>query len=214
MVENIQYISQENNGLSHLKNIESACKAGAKWIQLRAKNLKSEAWLELALKAREICDEYHSVLIINDSADIALQVAADGVHLGLGDMPVAKARQILGNGKIIGGTANTFEDIQKHVAGGADYVGLGPFRFTTTKEKLSPVLGLEGYQKIMDRCNDEGIHVPIIAIGGIEEADIEGIIATGVHGVAVSGLITNSTDKASLIKNLQEIILSKKEEIC
>ncbi|MES2627881.1 MAG: thiamine phosphate synthase, partial [Bacteroidota bacterium] len=144
MIENIQYISQDNNGLSHLENIEAACLAGVKWVQLRVKKQDSSEWLRIAFEARDICDRYNVTLIINDNADIALNVAADGVHLGLEDMPVKKARQILGSGKIIGATANTMEHIRAHAADGADYIGLGPFRFTETKEKLRPILGIEG----------------------------------------------------------------------
>lgn len=103
-------------------------------------------------------------------------------------------RALLGPDKIIGATANSFDDIRMAVAAGADYIGLGPFRFTTTKAKLSPVLGLEGYADIMQKCRLEGINIPIIAIGGILADDMAQIMATGVSGVAISGAILNAAD--------------------
>ncbi len=214
MIESIQYISQNYSELGHVDNIRKACESGIKWVQLRVKGISSETWLEMALQAREICDEYNVTLIINDNADIALQVAADGVHLGKSDLPVGKARQILGAGKIIGGTANTFEEIRELAEAGADYIGLGPFRFTTTKENLSPVLGLEGYQTILQQCANEGIVVPIFAIGGIEEQDVAELIHTGVSGIAASGMISKASDQKDLIIRLNDIISSEKEAIC
>lgn len=87
-------------------------------------------------------------------------------------MPIAEARQILGKDFIIGGTANTFEDVQMHYQAGADYIGCGPFRFTTTKKNLSPILGLEGYKAIVSQMKTAGINLPIVAIGGITYDDI------------------------------------------
>ena len=111
------------------------------------------------------------------------------MHLGKHDMPVAEARRLLGNGFIIGGTANTFDDVKMHYEAGADYIGCGPFRFTTTKKNLSPILGLEGYRRIVSQMKEAGINLPIVAIGGITREDIPAILQTGVTGVALSGTI-------------------------
>ncbi len=214
MIESIQYISQNFSDLSHLDNIKKVCESGVKWVQLRVKGLSSEKWLEIALAAREICDEHHVTLIINDGVEVALHSAADGVHLGKSDMPVSKARQLMGAGKIIGGTANTFEDIVALAAEGADYIGLGPFRFTTTKENLSPVLGLDGYKIIMNQCVEAGITIPVFAIGGIEEEDVAELMTTGITGIAASGMISKSLDQKALITRLEEIILTQKGALC
>ena len=117
-------------------------------------------------------------------------------------MPVDEARKILGNGKIIGGTANTIEDIVRLHKQGADYIGCGPFRFTTTKKKLSPVLGLEGYKSIVQNMRDKGIDLPIVAIGGITVADIPAIMATGVTGIALSGAILGAADPVAMTENI------------
>ncbi len=136
--------------------------------------------------------------------DIARTLDADGVHLGLDDMPVAEARSILGAGKIIGGTANTYEDVLQRVGEQCDYAGLGPFRFTTTKAQLSPVLGLTGFQDIMASLSAAGIAIPVYAIGGILSEDLEALMGTGIYGIALSGLITRTAAPQPLIQQLNQ----------
>lgn len=109
-------------------------------------------------------------------------------------MPIAEAREILGATKIIGATANTFSDVMAAYHAGADYIGVGPFRFTTTKKNLAPILGLDGYRGIMAECRQKGMSLPVVAIGGIRLDDLNELHKTGVDGVAVSGLILNSDD--------------------
>ncbi|MEM9991435.1 MAG: thiamine phosphate synthase [Bacteroidota bacterium] len=200
MIAKLQYISQGN----HLEAIEKACEAGCNWIQLRVKNRSENEVLALAQQARTICTAYQSRLIINDYPDVAKAVQADGVHLGKTDQNHQTVREYLGQGFIIGGTANTFEDIKAYAQQGAvNYIGLGPFRFTTTKRQLSPVLGIEGYQKIVAQCQSENIKLPIVAIGGILLPDISAILDTGVHGIALSRLITKADNKADLVQSIK-----------
>jgi thiamine-phosphate pyrophosphorylase len=139
-------------------------------------------------------------LIINDNVTIAKEIGADGVHLGKNDMHPTEAREILGGEAIIGGTANTIEDVVQLSGSGVNYIGLGPYRFTTTKDKLSPILGLEGYMKIMREVQMMSIDIPIIAIGGIVPGDVAALMETGIYGVAVSSAINQSIDKHSVIK--------------
>ena len=120
---------------------ETACRAGADWVQLRVKAQSYTNWKAIALDTLAVCRQYNARLIINDNPQLAGEVGAHGVHLGQDDMPIQEARVLLGDRFIIGGTANTLETILAHQHDGVDYVGLGPFRFTTTKEKLSPILG-------------------------------------------------------------------------
>ncbi|WP_324674517.1 thiamine phosphate synthase [Hymenobacter sp. GOD-10R] len=174
-----------------------ACQGGVDWVQLRVKNLSYAAWEQLALDVRQVCRKHGAKLIINDNPQIAQAVGADGVHLGKQDMPPQEARAILGPDYIIGGTANTFADIEGLVAAKVDYIGLGPFRFTTTKQNLSPILGLEGYQTLLAQCRAAGFEVPIIGIGGIILSDVEALRATGLHGVAVSGAVSGTADPAA-----------------
>ena len=129
-----------------------------------------------------------------DSARIALEGGCRWVQLRMKDVSeeelkntAMQARKMLGKGFIIGGTANTFADIRQHVADGADYIGCGPFRFTTTKQKLSPILGLDGYRSILVQMQEEGLTIPIVAIGGITREDIPSLKALGLSGIALSG---------------------------
>jgi thiamine-phosphate pyrophosphorylase len=168
---------------------ELACRGGVRWVQLRVKNLPAAEWRQRALDVQAVCCHHGATLLINDNPALALEIGADGVHLGKQDMPPAEARALLGPDFIIGGTANTFADIEGLVAAGVEYIGLGPFRFTTTKEKLSPILGLRGYAEIMAQCRAAGFTTPVVGIGGVELADVAELLAAGLHGVAVSGAI-------------------------
>jgi thiamine-phosphate pyrophosphorylase len=202
MIDKLHYISQQSKNGTHLTAIQAALSAGCKWIQLRVKDQPENLILEYAQQAQALCTEFGAKLIVNDHPEIALKAGAYGLHLGLQDMSIAEARRIVGSQMIIGGTANIFEHIQQRVAEGADYIGLGPYRFTKTKERLSPILGLDGYRDLLERVRSAGIIIPIIAIGGIESEDIAAIMQTGVHGVAISGAITHAVDAAQTTQHI------------
>ena len=201
----IQFISHSNERYSYLDGIRLALEGGCKWVQLRMKDAPDEQVAQLGVQARELCERYGAKLILDDRVELVVQTGADGVHLGKNDMPIAQAREILGPGKIIGGTANTFEDIVAHWKAGADYIGCGPLRFTTTKKNLSPILGLEGYRDIVARMKDAGITLPLVAIGGITAEDIPAILETGVDGIAVSGTVLRAEDPAAEMAKLIEL---------
>lgn len=204
MIERLHYISQAPIGSSHLAAIENVLLAGGRWIQLRVKNQTEDEVLPLAIEAAALCKQYGARLIINDYPWVALKAGAHGVHLGLDDMPIAEARAVVGTEMIIGGTANTLAHMQLRAKEGADYIGLGPYRFTTTKQNLSPVIGLQGYIDLIKQSQEAGIRLPVIAIGGIETADIPLLMRTGLHGVAVSGALTNKADTANALNQIQQ----------
>lgn len=204
MFNKLQYISQGNTIQEQLYNIHKALDNGCDWIQMRFKNQNAIEVLTLAEAAKILCQEYLATFIINDNVHLAQQLDADGVHLGLTDMSIEEARQVLGNTKIIGGTANTFEHVLQRATENCDYIGLGPFQFTTTKEKLSPILGLEGYHFIIEKMKTKNIQIPIYAIGGISLENVESLMETGIHGIAISGLITQSENTSQLITQLNE----------
>lgn len=204
MIAKLQYLTQDLETISHPELAEIACKNGIKWIQLRAKNKSYEDWLQTAVEVKKICVKYGSKLIINDNVSIAQEVDADGVHLGIDDMPPSKARQLLGNNKIIGGTANSFEEILKQVNNGCDYIGLGPYRHTETKKNLKPIIGEENFSKIMEMVMLRKIETPIIAIGGIQLSDIPKLLKMRVYGVAVSSGINLSPIRDIIIKEFLE----------
>lgn len=199
----LQFITHHNERYDYLDSIRIALQGGCRWVQLRMKDATDDEVRPVAIEAQRLCREAGTTFIIDDRVGLVKDLGADGVHLGKNDMPISEARQILGPDYIIGGTANTFDDVKDHYKAGADYIGLGPFRFTTTKAKLSPTLGLEGYRTIVSRMKTEGIHLPIVAIGGIEQEDIPAILQTGVTGVALSGVVLRAENP---VEKMREII--------
>lgn len=198
-MEILQLITHTDAGL------EEALRGGCRWVQLRMKDVSDSEFTEMAKRIIPLCRNYGATIILDDRVHLVDKLGADGVHLGKKDMPIEDARKILGQSKMIGATANTEYDVSKAFESGADYIGLGPFRFTTTKKGLSPILGLKGYGRIMSYCKREGINIPVIAIGGIAFDDLQALNKTGVHGVAVSGLILNSENKEQTTKSIIEI---------
>ena len=206
MFNKIQYISQGNTIHEQSRNISAALDAGCQWIQLRFKNALSTDLEALAEDIQKSCARYQATFIINDYPYIAKAVDADGVHLGLSDMTVREAFAILGAHKIVGGTANTLEDVKQRTTEGCKYIGLGPLRFTPTKQKLSPFLGLEGYNSILQKLTLKEKAVPVYAIGGVIPEDIPSLLQYGVYGIALSGLITNSRNKIQLMSDLKKYL--------
>lgn len=201
----LQFITHFTEKYSYYDSARMALEGGCRWIQLRMKDASPEEVEQEALRVQALCRTYHATFIIDDHVELVKKIHADGVHLGKHDMPVAEARRLLGNGFIIGGTANTFDDVKMHYEAGADYIGCGPFRFTTTKKNLSPILGLEGYRRIVSQMKEAGINLPIVAIGGITREDIPAILQTGITGVALSGTILRADNPAEETRRILAI---------
>lgn len=202
----IQFITHANNRYDYLDGVRMALEGGCRWIQLRMKDASEEEILKTAESTRKLCRQYDAVFLLDDYVELVERTGADGVHLGKNDMPIDEARRLLGKDKIIGGTANTFEDVKRIYSAGADYIGCGPFRFTTTKKKLSPILGLVGYRRIIEQMTAYGINIPVIAIGGILLQDVPDIMQTGVSGVAVSGAILNANNDDNPVTTMKRFI--------
>lgn len=202
----LQFITAQNERYSYADGARMALEGGCRWVQLRMKEVSDDEFLPVAKQVQALCKQAGAKFILDDRVSLALEIKADGVHLGRNDMPVKEARDILGNTYIIGGTANTFADVERLHRDGVDYIGCGPFRFTKTKKNLSPVLGLEGYGEIVRRMRAAGIVTPIVAIGGIVRDDIKQIMGTGVNGLALSGAVLNAEDPImEMRKILKEI---------
>ncbi|MBU2949669.1 thiamine phosphate synthase [Tamlana agarivorans] len=199
MIPKLHYISQGETPKAHIENIQKACQSGAELVQLRLKNYSEKKILKAAQEAREITAHYQTRLIINDHYKIAKEVKADGVHLGKSDTCPSIARKALYSWQIVGGTANTLKDCENLINKKVDYIGLGPFRFTETKDNLSPVLGLKGYEAIIESLKTE---TPIIAIGGLTTDDIPELLTAGIYGIAVSGAITKNFNNINVFKQL------------
>jgi len=181
-------------------------KGGGRFVQLRIKNETEDYIYKMAQRILAVCNTYKSTFILNDYVEIALRVGAHGVHLGREDMSVDEARRLLGTEKIIGATANTLDEMIYLASGGVDYLGVGPFRYTTTKSNLSPLIGLEGYRSLLSQFRSLGYTTPVTSIGGIVLDDVENIMATGVDGIAVSGALSKSNDVSATTQAFLRII--------
>lgn len=200
------FITHRTERYDDLQSVEIALEGGCRQIQLRMKDAPAGEVEDVARRAKALCDEYHAALYIDDYVEICRTVGAAGVHLGKSDMPPSEARAMLGDGYVIGGTANTFEDICTLHGQQVNYVGLGPFRFTTTKKNLSPVLGPEGYRTILRQCRENKIPLPVVAIGGITAADIPDVMRTGVSGIALSSAILNAENPVEATRRIVRLV--------
>ncbi|WP_052080785.1 thiamine phosphate synthase [Porphyromonas sp. COT-239 OH1446] len=203
----LMYITDSSELEELLSKAQAALEGGVRWIQLRMKGHSYDERLSAALALKTLMQSYSgSILIINDDVEVALAADADGVHLGLSDCSPLEARERLGSGRIIGGTCNSIEDLHQRALEGVDYVGLGPYRMTRTKQRLAPILGDEGLEDLV-RCSRGLPHpLPLWAIGGIEPSDIAQLSRLGLQGIALSGAINHAHDlKQASQELLQEL---------
>lgn len=194
----LMFITHRTARFTEYEEALAALQGGCRWIQLR---MKENPDIETACSVVRLCRETYpdAVVCIDDQVEMACASGAGAVHLGKNDWPVCKAWEFIRqtervSGFQVGATANTFEDIRQAVAEGASYIGLGPYRFTETKKKLSPILGLEGYRTIVRQCREANFQIPIFAIGGILLEDVGPLMDTGITGIAVSGAIIQALD--------------------
>ena len=180
--------------------VEEAIRGGATLVQLREKEISSKEYLELAQRVKEVTDRHDIPLIINDRIDIALAVDADGVHLGPEDLPVPLARKLLGDGKIIGSSAASVDEALLFQAQGADYLGVGAVFPTATKRGTEKV-GLEDLRGIKS-----AVHIPVVAIGGINAENAKPVMETGVDGVAVVSAIMDQADIREAARRLLSLL--------
>ena len=198
----LMFITHPCDRYSIAEEVQMALEGGCKWIQLRLKDVSDEEFRQTALEIIPMCKEKEAFLVFDDRVELAVEMGVHGVHLGKDDMNPREAREVMGAEAIIGVTANTADGILPYKTMDVDYVGLGPFRYTTTKEKLSPVIGIDGYRDIVKSVREAGVRLPIVAVGGITLEDIPGIMSTGVNGVAVSGAIINAPDPVEYTRQL------------
>lgn len=203
----LQFITHGTTSDDIMAGALAAADGGCRWIQVRMKDASITDVERVTAELAHLRELKGVTLIVDDHVELAMRCDwIDGVHVGKNDMPVSKARQLLGPGKILGATANTYADVHSAAMDGANYIGLGPLRFTTTKKNLSPVLGINGYTEICSLCHNSSIEIPIVAIGGIAADDIPAIMHTGVSGIAVSGTILRAPNPADETRKLINII--------
>ena len=202
----LQFITHRNERYDEISGTRAVLEGGCRWVQLRMKDAPDAEFLRVGREVGRLCREYGATFLLDDRVHLVAELGADGVHLGKHDMPVAEARRLLPAERIIGATANTFEDIERAAASGAGYIGLGPYRFTATKRNLSPILGLEGYRRIFERCRTAGITLPVVAIGGITAADVAPLLDAGATGIALSGALLGAEDPAEETRKIMNIL--------
>lgn len=205
-MERLLYISQGKDPSEHIVNIRRMLDGGCKWVQLRIKNITAEELLPYADKAKIYCEEYQADFSINDYPEVARDVEAWGLHLGLQDIAVDEARTITGGNIKIGGTVNTIEDVRQRIKEGVDYLGLGPLRFTKTKQNLSPVLGFEGVNELMEFININDYKLPVIVVGGVIKPDVRDLLNSGVYGVGIATELTSADFPEDIISKIKEDI--------
>lgn len=205
----MQFITHHNEKYSYVDSARIALEGGCRWIQLRMKDSNDTLMEETALIIQKMCKDYGATFIIDDNVSLTKKINADGVHLGKNDMPIAEARMILGDKFIFGGTINSFDDILQHLQGATpDYFGCGPFRFTSTKKNLAPILGYEGYKNILTKMRENNINIPLIAIGGICKDDISKLLDCGINGIALSSSILNAENPIIEMNEIMTILNS------
>lgn len=185
-------------GKDFYESVEASIRGGAKIVQLREKNMDTRDFFKRALKLKEICHKHGVDFVINDRLDIAIAVDADGVHLGQSDMPIQKAKEILGHKKIIGISAKNMEEALEAQKYGADYIGVGAI-FATDTKKDSGLVDLETLKEMTDQIN-----IPVLAIGGIGLGKLGYLKDTGIDGICVISDILGSDDPEKRARELLE----------
>ncbi len=188
---------------SHIELTGQAIAGGANTIQFRHKLGPTREMIQVATEMKRLCNEKGVIFIVNDRIDVAIASEADGVHLGQDDFPIPLARKLLGDNRIIGGSAATMEEARKCLSDGADYVGFGPVFPTGSKDDAGPVSGIDILREIV-----ETISLPIIAIGGIDKGNTPKVMKTGTHGIAVISAVCCKENPEEATKGLYKAIHS------
>ncbi len=194
-----------SRGRSTTSIVQQALTGGVSVVQLREKNLSTKEFYFAGVQVRDVLRNSGVPLIINDRIDIAQALDADGVHLGASDMPVPLARKILGQGKIIGLSVNSLEELDDSSAEAADYLAISPVFATQTKKDTAPPWGLEGLQKARLKTSK-----PLVAIGGITHLNAASVIAAGADSIAVVTAIVAADDPAEATKALKAMVRREK----
>ena len=180
-----------------LSRVEQALRGGVTLLQLREKEKSTREYIELAEKVHELAKRYHVPLIIDDRVDVALAIDAEGVHVGASDMPVATARKLMGEDKIVGATAKTVPLAIDAYEQGADYLGVGAIYPTTTKVKTV----LTSTDTLRDICNE--VPIPANAIGGLNKDNIDVLEGIPVAGICVVSAIMKADDPKTAAEELK-----------
>lgn len=202
----LQYITNTQSTVPVADQVRAVVRGGCKWVQIRMKDASDDEIRAVVADIKQLCIDKGVFLILNDRVELAKELNVGGVHLGKTDMLPMKARTILGPAAVIGVTANTFDDILDVRSLDIDYIGIGPFAHTTTKENLAPILGLEGVRDLSKRMLEDEINIAHVAVGGIGIKDVAPLMEAGVNGIAVSGAIALAPDIEAATRDFIETL--------
>ncbi len=191
-IEKLQFITHDIDTLTHIEQAQLACEAGAKWVQYRCLTKDDEALLKDINAIAEICDDWGATLIVTNHIHLNRKADIQGFHIEDMDADFIALREQLGEDITIGGSSNTVEGLIRLAAEGVDYAGCGPFSITTTKPNNSPLLGLEGYKKIVSALKEKETDLPVLAVGGVKLQDVDALMETGIFGIAASSAINRA----------------------
>jgi thiamine-phosphate pyrophosphorylase len=190
------------SGLSHAEQVARLADGGARVVQLREKHLSPREFYREAEEALRVARERGVKLIVNDRADVALALGADGLHLGQDDMPPEAARALLGDGAIIGFSTHNVAQAVEAARLPVDYVAIGPVFATSSKSNPDPVVGLEGVARVREAVG----HIPLVAIGGITRENARAVLEAGADSVAVIGALLTPADPAEITRRTREFL--------
>lgn len=190
------------SGLSHAEQVARLAEGGATFVQLREKHLAPREFYREAAAAMEVARARGVRLIINDRADIALAVGADGVHLGQTDLPPEAARALLGPAAVVGYSTHSVEQAVAAARGPVSYVAIGPVFETGTKENPDPVVGLEGVRRVRAAVG----RLPLVAIGGVTTENARAVLDAGADSVAVVSALVRPGDPAEITRLTRELL--------
>ena len=190
------------SGLSHAEQVARLCEGGARLVQLREKHLSPREFYAEAEEALRVARSFGAKLIVNDRADVALALGADGVHLGQDDVPAEAARALLGEGMIVGFSTHGVEQAVAAARLPLDYVAIGPVFATSSKENPDPVVGLEGVRRVREAVPA----VTLVAIGGVTAESARSVLAAGADSVAVIGALLSTPDPVEITRRTRDLL--------
>lgn len=202
----LQFITNTESHVSPAEQVKAVISGGCRWVQIRMKDASDEEVKKVVEEIKPLCLETETFLILNDRVELAKELNVGGVHLGKNDMLPSKARLVLGPAAVIGITANTLEDIIAVRSLDIDYIGIGPYRETSTKKNLAPILGLEGIRKINNEMEQKEINIGHVAVGGINLDDVIPLMEAGCNGIAVSGAIAKAPDIEKATREFLDVL--------
>lgn len=206
-ISKFHYLTQDLPHRSHLEQAQIACKAGANWVQYRCFTKSDDELIDELHQVASVCDDWGATLILTDHYHLLDRVDAQGVHIENMEADLKSIRERISDEKTLGASANSLEDIQRISASGVvDYIGCGPFSVTKTKPNDYPLLGVNGYLNITQNMKEQGINIPLLAVGGISNNDTEALLCTGIFGIAVSSAVNLADDPGLALKDFYKKI--------